>query len=368
MTPYKFVLFPMLMSGLVACGSNNVSVGLDGDDDTEFTVVGDLRGTENPTAAGSIVRLHAGDPEDDYTLSADSVEVQDGGDTLIITGMPFDGDEDRYVSFETAGTNGDFTVYRNEQMQATDPLSGIPIGQARYLAVHQESADGLTYVTVVASTHNTENRNLEGFIYGRNGGVTLPTVNQAGYGGDYAGVRFFDDSNTTQVEYVSGTMTMAIDFENLNSPGALYFSVANRQAFDEDGNLLGNLTPIGGFAENFVIDPQGEFQAEGETGIVNAAVFDEDEGEYVANGTISVGDGTIHGVLAGDNAQTIVGTIVLEGGNYFFANQVWVDVNDNGINESVSVVGDGGADGDFYLADDTVTVPVNETGAFILER
>ena len=53
-----------------------------------------------------------------------------------------------------------------------------------------------------------------GFVYQRNGNVTLPATGQAQYTGDYGGVRVF--SNAGGLEYVAGSMDISIDFDDFN--------------------------------------------------------------------------------------------------------------------------------------------------------
>lgn len=340
-------LLPIACLALASCGPNNVSVGTGGG----TTSATELPGTENPTAGGSIIRFHERDESDgDYYLDS-SVEVQDGGATIIVEGMPYDGDADRYTQI---GTIGDFALYENADKVAFDPIDGDPIPQLDYLAVHQESANGLTYVTIVASSA-PDRHGLDGFVFGRNGGVTLPTTDQARYEGTYAGLRTFEEE--TRIETISADIVVTIDFENLNSAGAFTFSVTNRVATPETGPTFA-LPDFGGFAENFALDNQGEFEAEGETGVQNSASFDPDSGEWTTTeGGISAGAGTIHGVLAGSNAQTIAGVLVLEGGDYIIGD-IFLDAD--GLPD---------AGGDQYFIEDTdLSGTVNETGAFIVNR
>ncbi|WP_417270230.1 hypothetical protein [Celeribacter sp.] len=368
MSTSKIALLSVLLAGLSACGSPNKSVGPGGASDTlaPRTTVTGLRGTPDDelSANRSIVRLHAAADDEEYKFAdAGAVTVNDNGNTLTIHGMPFDGDDDEYIRLVTAenvngtaGTNGDFYIYRNSESTAPDSGGGSGVDQFDYLAIHQTSADNRAYVTLVASaSHNEDSINLDGFVYGRNGGVTMPTENQGRWEGDYAALRTFDEQK--RIEYISATMGLDIDFEELGSPGALKFDITDRKLYASDGTLLGDLTPFYAFAENFSIDANGEFQAEGQLGTVLGTVFDDDDGVYVANGELSAGTGTIQGMLAGNNGETIVGTLVLVGGNEI-TGSAFFDHDDDPA--TPDVLG--------YIENSETSGTVNETGAFILDR
>lgn len=155
MSTSKIALLSLLMAGLTACGGPNKSVGPGGGTSAVVTAITDLRGTadENLSASRSIVRLHAAetDPSSsdfDYHLVENSVTVEDNGNSLIITGMPFDGN-DSYVRVATAGNptgvagaGGDFYLYRNAQNTMVDEFGIGPIPQNGYLAIHQTSDNG----------------------------------------------------------------------------------------------------------------------------------------------------------------------------------------------------------------------------------
>ncbi len=58
-----------------------------------------------------------------------------------------------------------------------------------------------------------------GFVMKRNDNVVLPSSGQAAYTGDYGAVRDF--SGATGLEYVTGDMDIAIDFEDFNDGNAV---------------------------------------------------------------------------------------------------------------------------------------------------
>ncbi|WP_417248066.1 hypothetical protein [Celeribacter sp.] len=306
----RLTISALLLPALAACSGPGTSVGLDGSgsggDGDDYTAVSGLRGTEaeDVSADGAIVRLHAAstDPAADYFLSEDSVTVRDNGDTLTIEGMPFDGD-DSYVRLTsgsntgTAGQNGKFFLYENAESTQTDPVGGSTIDQFYYIALHQSKnvGDDRVYVTIVGGDQSSDSIPLEGFVYGRTGGVVMATANQGKWTGDYAAVRTFHD--TDMLDYVSGFMELEIDFEELNSAGAIRYVISDRQVFDINGDPIGSLDPIGVFAENGALDAQGEFQA--------------DANDIEITGTVT-GNATIQGMLAGDDAEVAVGTVVME--------------------------------------------------------
>ncbi|WP_417259307.1 hypothetical protein [Celeribacter sp.] len=297
MSTSKIALLSALLAGLTACGSPNRSVGPNATPDTPTTIsaISDLRGTPNNelSAKNPIVRLHAAqdDPASDYFLNDDSVTVHDNGNTLTIEGMPFDGDGS-YVRLTSAGNptgvagqNGQFYLYENAESTQTDPVGGSTIDQFYYIALHQSKdvGDDSVYVTIVGSNQSSNLIPLEGFVYGRTGGVVMATANQGKWTGDYAAVRTYGDD---MPDYVSGLMELEIDFDELNSAGAIRYVISDRQVFDTDGNLIDTLDSIRVFAENGALDAQGEFQA-------------------------TAAGATIQGMLAGDDAEVAVGTVIM---------------------------------------------------------
>jgi hypothetical protein len=157
----------------------------------------------------------------------------------------------------------------------------------------------------------------------REGGVVLPTTQQAAYSGDYAAVRDF--SGVGGLEYATGDMTMAIDFEDFNAGDAVQGQVTNRQIFDVNGNNITGAVLAAIDAKfdpddialpstelpvlNFRVGP-GVIDANGEIrGLLDSVVVDYrgDRPEIVEYEA-----GNYYAIVSGDNADEVVGIIVVE--------------------------------------------------------
>lgn len=320
----------------------------------------DLPGTENPTAGSSIYRQNERDTSDtspDYFVSG-PVEVLDDGDSIRVSGIPFDGND---IYDRDPGGLGAFAFYRNAVDEVFDAydINGDPITQSENIAIHADSENGLVYVTLFARA----DLETSGFVYGRNGGVSIPPrlleddFGQANYSGDYMALRRFtdDDQPVAGLQFVFADMSMEIDFREVNSPGALRFDITNRRLLDENGVQIGTLAAIGGIAENWALDAQGEFQATGSATDEGSpvAVYNSDTDAYepsLVNDEqvyLSQGSGDISGLIAGSNAESIAGTLTLEDGG--------------------NVIGTVDIDGTTYVVLDP-NIKVTETGAFVLDR
>lgn len=126
----------------------------------------------------------------------------------------------------------------------------------------------------------------------------------------------------------------------------------------------------------------------------NVASINPDTGLYEVSGTLSSGNATISGMLAGDDAEVAVGTLTMTGGDYVFSNPIWIDRNGDGeiqgsifstntttggevLMDDGTPVGAGvtiddsfsSAENEIYYAGDaSLNGTVNETGGFILDR
>lgn len=160
----------------------------------------------------------------------------EGEETFIVNNLAFDG-ENVYQRSQTFPTIGDaarpFEVYEGVET-VTDGV-GNEIKQFVYRAVYGVSATGKTNFAIVR-TGSYVGYGFGGFVYERKNRVTLPTAGQAGYSGSYAGLRDFNGAGG--LEYVSGTMTMAVDFRDFDDGDGIQGEVRDRTIYDIDGSEI----------------------------------------------------------------------------------------------------------------------------------
>ena len=276
--------------------------------------------TGTPSSERTIVRREKKDPVTGDGFVADvtySAATGTSPETFSVDGLAFDGGN-VYNRDNQVDSLGPFAVYEADPVY-NDDVTGVPISQFVHRAIYGVSRTGRTEFAIVR-TGAYRNYGFGGFVYQRNGSVTLPAADgQASYTGDYAGLRDFE--GTTGLEYTTGTMTVDIDFNDFNEGDAVRGRVYNRAIFDIDGQDITNdvVTALNDANETtmtqlptllFNVGP-GALDANGEMGGVidsstpssTAAAKLYEEGNYYA---VISGDAT-----AGGNDE-IVGVIVVE--------------------------------------------------------
>ena len=275
-------------------------------------------GTTSPSRSTSIFRREP--------TQADGGQVGDGyvgdvaydstSDTFSVDGLAFDGGN-VYQRDNQVGSLGPFAVYEADSTY-TDDVTGTPISQFGHRALYGVSTSGNTEFAVVRTGAYVP-YGFGGFVYQRNGSVTLPASGQATYAGDYAGIRDFNGAGG--LEYTEGDMTINIDFNDFNEGAAVAGQVTNRAIFDVNGNDItadvltalntdntSNLTALPTLL--FAVGP-GVLDANGEmTGELSSTVPD-------ANGAaVAFEQGNYYAVISGDatagGEDEIVGIIVVE--------------------------------------------------------
>lgn len=236
-------------------------------------------------------------------------------DTFSVDNLPFDGDN-VYRRVNTAGTDlsktlGPFRVYENENF-VTDPATGALATQFQHKAIHAVSASGQSEFSIVR-TGAYAGYGFGGFMYSRNGRVTLPSSGFAHYTGDYAGIRDFNGIGG--IEYVTGSAEMTIDFNDFNDGYAVDGSIFDRHIYDADGNditasVLSALEaaygtpfsslPVIEFVISNALDANGEM-----LGSVVTRYNDP------AGGLTQLGSGEFYGIVSGSNANEVVGIVVV---------------------------------------------------------
>lgn len=286
-------------------------------------------GTASPAPDRSIFRREAFDAEKGAGY-AESISYDATADLFYVDNLAFDGDnaytrDDERPSLDTAPAGGRadagrFAVYENAN-PILDTLNTEPIDQFPHKAIYAVSRSGATEFAIVR-TGAYINYGFGGFVYQRNGtdaegnpvSVNLPTSGQANYQGEYAGLRDFE--GRTGLEYVTGDMRMAIDFEDFNDPTGVRGEVTNRRVYDaasnnevtadivtalnEDGGNFTQLPTLLFRVGPGVVDENGEITGEAfSSDVTDTQVEVYEQGNYYA-------------VLSGPNAEEVVGIVVVE--------------------------------------------------------
>ena len=282
-----------------------------------------LPGTDSPSPNRPITRLE--DKGEDGTATegngfAEGFTYNSGDNTYTVDNLGFDG-ANSYGAGVALATLGSYNVYEATATEI-DPDTGVAIPQFLHRMVAGISSTGRTEFAIVR-TGAYRGYGFGGFVLKRNDAVVLPTTQQAAYSGDYAGVRDFN--GVPGLEYATGDMTVAIDFEDFNDGDAVQGQVTNRQVFDVDGNNI-TASILDAMDEKFdpddivgpstdlptlvfkvgpgVIDVNGEIR-----GFLDSAVVDY-SGDLPE--VVTYEDGQYYAIVSGPNADEVVGIIVVE--------------------------------------------------------
>jgi hypothetical protein len=340
-----------MVAGLAACGgsgtSNPVSLpGSTAGEDSGGTDATDGNsgfntgvtvppGTSAPTPSSSITRF---EPTDDASGNGfvASVSYDSALDEFSVDNLAFDGDGAYTRDDEVPGVNAvfPFAVYENAAL-TNDAVTSAPITQLLHKAIYAVSASGQSKFAIVRTGAYID-YGFGGFIYQRDGAVTLPTTGQARYTGDYMGLRDFE--NAGGIEYAVADMVIDIDFEDFNDGSAVKGGLRNRRVYSTAGDDI----------TQTVIDA---INTENSTSIAELPTLriDITAGSVSANGEII---GTMSSVLQGSTGALEN----FETGNYYAV------MSGTNANEVVGVL--------VVTADDArfEGVTVRETGGFILSR
>lgn len=274
-------------------------------------------GTENPSVDTSIFRYEAeNDAGGGYVQD---VSYDAATDTFTVDNLAFDGFNSytRDTVVATLSDTGNPTVYAVYEGAETvqDSLTGNTIDQFQYRAIYGVSANTVVVDGVelpqsrfaIVRTGSYVDYGFGGFVYERNGSVVLPTTGQAVYLGDYAGIRVFQ--NAGGVEYVTGEMEIAIDFDDFNDGDAVRGVIYDREFFEEDGTAIPLGTDPGQLPDanvTFAVGPNSTTENGEISGGLSSYTLDE-------NGVVTVYEsGTYYGIIGGPNADEVVGIVVLE--------------------------------------------------------
>lgn len=207
-------------------------------------------GTTEPSASNGIFRYEDVDGEGGGYVRTVAYNGQNGGnDTFTVDNLAFDG-ANVYGRGTAVGNMGGYAVYEADQI-VLDSVTGAPIDQLEYRAIYGVSTETTTVAgqqlpvsrfAIVRSGSYTD-YGFGGFVYERNGSVTLPTSGQALFTGTYGGMRVFQ--NQGGLEYTRADVRVSIDFDDFNAGNGVRGVLFNRAAFDLSGRPVATGTAEG---------------------------------------------------------------------------------------------------------------------------
>lgn len=276
-------------------------------------------GTASPQPNASIFRSEpnqaAGGLQGDGSVSA--VSYDSANDEFTVDGLAFDGDN-VYTRGTAVSSLNEYAVYEAPTL-FTDPQNNVPINQFTHRAIYGVSQSGNTEFAIVR-TGAFIDFGFGGFIYQRNGDVTLPTSGQAAYTGNVAAVRDFNTRGG--LEYATADIAIDIDFEDFDDSGRILGDgvrgrVTNRTIFDINGNDITSQVVSTFNADNdasLTSIPELRFRVGPNVLDENGEVTGEIFSTYVDNeGAIqSFEDGNYYAIVSGENADEIVGIYVVQ--------------------------------------------------------
>jgi len=331
----KFIVALAAGAALSACGGGNPFVteddtgtGTDGGSVSTPGIdsgSGVPPGTQTPTPDDGIVRSEASSTENGQTGNgfARNMTYDAVTDTFSVDNLAFDGDNTytRVTGANFQNNVSDYAIYE-AAAQYPDSQTSAPINQFTHRAIYGESATTGNKFAIVRTGAYID-YGFGGFVYQREGGVTLPTSGQALYTGRAQGLR--DKNGAGGLQYTSADMSIAIDFDDFNPTtgvrgDGVQGAITNRKIFDINGNditdvVVGsirsdlNLTTaqLPGIPNAYFTVGPGVLDANGElTGEITSQYLDS------GNQAQFFETGNYYAIVGGSNADEIVGVFVLE--------------------------------------------------------
>lgn len=278
-------------------------------------------GTASPSPSSKIVRYEAlGTGDEEGNGYARSVRYDGDTDTFVVDNLAFDAANvyQRGTDVSSLGA-GQYAVYESTT-PFPDSSTGDPIDQLGYRAIYgvsKNSKNGTPATQfAIVRTGSYVGYGFGGFLYQRNGSVTLPDTGQATFTGKTAGIRDFNGAGG--LEYTTGQLKIDIDFEDFNDVtgtrgDGVKGTLSNRRVFDARGNDITvdvaqridpTLTAIP--TALFKVGP-GVLKDSGDvTGEVFSSYTDSD------GRTQDFEEGNYYAVVSGDDPSEIAGVIVIE--------------------------------------------------------
>ena len=266
----------------------------------------------SPTAA--IFRFES--PDEGGGGLVQSVTYNQADDSFTIDNLGFDGANvyTRTGAVDTLGENlRQYAVYDADDF-AFDALDGDPIlqnGPYRAIVGVSKNAVGGEARTsfAIVRTGGYAGYGFGGFIYERNGSVTLPVSGQAHFDGEYAGARVYGGAGG--LEFTTGDISVDIDFSDFNANDAVNGTLSNRLVFATDGTEVAT-----GYGPGELPVPNVNFvvvegvQTLTENGEVSGSLTSYLDG-------VLYEEGTYYGIIGGDmtdptDGGELVGVFVIE--------------------------------------------------------
>lgn len=223
-------------------------------------------------------------------LVVNNIGYDPATDQVIINNIPFDDPLNRYDRITTEAFTNSFDAYESNPAAGTNEI--------QYFAVFRRTTNSRV---AAAGTDRYIDFGYAGAGAQRLSGLpTLPSTGIYSYNGEYAAVRTtLDPGLGNRVEYVTGDVTMRVDFDDFDGTGAAGATVQNRTLYDTTGAPLG---PLAGFIS--LQDTDIDF--------VNRILVEADATEFDGTGT-EVATGNWNGVFAGPNGAEIAGIVFVKG-------------------------------------------------------
>ncbi len=270
-------------------------------------------GTSSPSPTDSIFRFEARDGSGGGLVT--SVTYNPADDTFLIDNLAFDGENvyQRGTDVDTLGQSlRQYAVYEADEV-ANDFLDDDQIGQIvpyrAIVGVSKNAVEGDARTSfAIVRTGGYRNYGFGGFVYERNGGVTLPVSGQARFAGEYAGLRV-STVGGDPLQYTTGNMAIDIDFSDFNANDGIKGEVSERLVFEMNGTPDSSVpTP------NIFFNIAEGVQTLTENGEISGTLGSTLRGD---NGAIEAYEsGTYYGIIGGDmtdggDGGEIVGVFVV---------------------------------------------------------
>ena len=328
---HRFLVLFLCVFVVAGCQSSNPFDAVEENTETETTLdtteTGDgidgerelPPGTPEPSAQTGIVRF---EPDGDGSGDVTSMRYDSATDTFIVDNLPFDGnspaneDVSSYTRDDVVGQLGGYAIYENV-IVVQDPQSDADIRQSNNKAIYGISQSGQLEFAIVRTGSYTD-YGFGGYIYQRSAtdktgeavALVLPTSGQAIYTGKVTGLR--DNSEVAQLEYSTGDLTVAIDFDDPGVRG----SVTNRKIFDLDGREVtaAYIDAINSrFNASLTEIPDMTLAVSADSLDKNGEISTTISSQYLtASGIRQLDQGHFYAIIGGKNADEMVGVIVVE--------------------------------------------------------
>lgn len=214
-------------------------------------------------------------------------------DKLIINNLPFDGSDAQgngYARMNGAALAGGFDAY--ESVGAGEP------GDHKYFAVFRRTDNSQV---AAVGTGDYVGFGFGGATAQRIGNTTLPGSGEYTYTGEYAAVRITTlDGGADDVEFITGDVTMAIDFGDFDLTGAVEGIINNRDLYDNTGTWVAAL-------DDYISLATAEIDFDNQLTLVSTATG------YEIVGDVEITNGQWQSFFTGPNGEELAGFLVLEG-------------------------------------------------------